>query len=186
MTPNRPAKSFALSLACGVAWLVLSAAAQVPPTAHSEEDALHAFDLATTAPIPEILSKARAGEIAAQYAIVLVAQNGLQGHPVDLVVASRWQSKINATEPFEIDTVTHVRAPREGQPPQVRQVEIRVNAQARIFARAYNECVGEILGLRPNPGACGSTSELRDRRKAAWRSATAGPDTISPAQLESP
>ena len=136
------------------------------------EDAFKAFDLATTGDVRSVMRAAQSGDIASQYAVSIIALHGLQGRQVDLVVSARSLGMANREGPFETETFTEIVPGENGSPAQIRTVERQVNVRVSAFSHAYGECVGEILGTRPNPEACGDAPQDRDRRKAAWRSAS--------------
>ena len=146
--------------------------AQITEPLHSE-DAFKAFDLATTGDVRDVMRAAQSGDIAAQYAVSIIALHGLQGRQVNLEVSARFLSMANREGPFETETVTRITPGENGSPAQMRIVDRQVNVHVRAFSDAYGECVGEVLGTRPNPEACGDAPQDRDRRKAAWRSASA-------------
>lgn len=135
------------------------------------EEAFEAFDLATSNDVIGTMRAANQGDVAAQYAMYLVAQNGLHGRQVNFEVSASFLRKANSQGPYETETVTQFIPGGGGQQAQARTVQRPVNARVRVFERAYGECVGDILGTRPNPAACGATGPDRERRKAAWLSA---------------
>ncbi len=163
------------SIVAASAFLISSGWAQTsvrPASQPSEEDFL-AFDQATTGDVRDVLRAAEAGDVAAQYAVSLIALHGLQGRPVSLEVSASFLTRANSQPPFETETVTRIVPGPQGERARASVVERSVNARVQAYSRAYIQCIGEILGTRQDLEACGTNAESRERRKAAWREASA-------------
>jgi hypothetical protein len=171
MSSRVPSRLITLTaMAVGALHLTAFAAPQEPPAG---EDAFAPFDLATTGDLAVVEADATGGDPAAQYAMALVTLHGLRGRPVDLAASGTWNSAARRSGPQVMARSTRIVPGGDGQPAQMRTVDRPVSEAVRAWQFAYGSCVAEVLQTRPNPEACGTTPETRERRKAAWRAATA-------------
>ena len=179
---NLPVLSRTRSLTCLAvfsATVIFLAAFTSAPQAGGEppqdEEIYRGFDLATVGDLREVRVAGEAGDVAAQYALSIIALYGLGGQPVDLAASSTWLETARLSGQQTTVAVTQF-IPADGRhPARMRNGEMATSVAVEAYQDAAERCMLEAEGHRPNSEACGSNPEDRARRRAAWLAAAKPP-----------